>query len=97
MNSVNRPDTVFSGVIQLYTAEFAECHNNCAARKIELCSHDHHDASANAPDLPAASPCADSSSPYGLSGIRLGLGAAFDKPKSGGSGGMTWLGYQKVR
>jgi hypothetical protein len=34
---------------------------------------------------------------YGLSGIRLGLGADFDKPKSGGSGGMTWLGYQNVR
>jgi len=34
---------------------------------------------------------------YGLSGIRFGLGADFDKPKSGGSGGMTWLGYQNVR
>jgi hypothetical protein len=31
----------------------------------------------------------ETTSGYGLSGIRLGLGADFDKPKSGGSGGMT--------
>lgn len=73
-------------------------HHNVIIQDLELAPKDDNRIPAQANcRLRRAGARVETLSGYGLSGIRLGLGADFDKPKSGGSGGMTWLGYQNVR